>query len=284
MTTTPATILASTMYLMDSQQNGRQYRITVSLPLGYDKSPDEGWPFRNTPERWPVVYVPDGNWYVGMATEIVRYMSRCGSTTDAIIVSIGYAEADNVIEAFKDSSVKRDIDLTPVRDEAVEVDMADFYKRPAPNGDSAGFLKFLSEELIPKIENEYRADPSRRILLGHSYGGLFALYALFENPALFDTLIVGSPTLSYGNRYLFQQEEAFAKDHQQLTSKVYFFVGEGEEGPDETTVTDMLRMIAVLQSRKYEGLVMEKRIFPDLNHCEVVAPGFQAGLKFALKR
>jgi hypothetical protein len=46
----------------------------------------------------------------------------------------------------------------------------------------------------------------------------------------------------------------------------------------------MLRFAALLQSRNYEGLSLVKQVFMGLGHCEVVAPGYQAGLKFALKK
>jgi predicted alpha/beta superfamily hydrolase len=219
-----------------------------------------------------------------MVTEIVRYMARCGSTTDALIVGIGYAEDSDPVEAFRDSMTRRDVDLTPVRDQAEEKSMEQRFKRPAPSGDAANFHKFIKDELIPLIEHEYRADPARRILAGHSYGGLFAAYVLFETPDLFDTLIVGSPTLSYGNRLTFQREEAFAKENKKLAAKVYLFVGEDEEFVAEPTVSDTLRFAAILESRNYEGFSLVKQIFPTLNHCDVVAPGYQAGLKFALKK
>jgi len=162
--------------------------------------------------------------------------------------------------------------------------MTEGFKRPVPNGDGGNFLKFIKDELAPFIEREYRADPSKRILVGHSYGGLFGLLALFEAPDLFNTLIIGSPTMSYGNRFMFQCEEAFAKEHKQLPAKVYLYVGELEEDIKVTTMTDTIRLAAILQGRKYEGFSLVKHVFLDQNHCEVAAPGFQWGLKYALKK
>src|SRR5690242_8160498 len=106
----PVTMLASEMHMMDSQHTGRSYRITVSLPLGYSASPGEDWPFNQTPEKWPTVYVLDGNWYAGMAAGIIRPMCWCGSTTDAIVVGIGYAEDQGPIEAIRESFTRRDYD------------------------------------------------------------------------------------------------------------------------------------------------------------------------------
>ena len=162
--------------------------------------------------------------------------------------------------------------------------MEEQHKRPTPTGDAGNFLKFIKDELIPIVEKDYRADSSKRILVGHSYGGLFGLFSLFEAPDLFNTLIIGSPTLSYGNRFTFEREESFAKEHKKLNAKIYLYVGEYEEDIKDTTMTDTLRIAAILQGRKYEGLSLVKHVFLDQNHCEVAAPGFQWGLKYALKK
>jgi predicted alpha/beta superfamily hydrolase len=280
----PSTILASETHLINSKLAGRDYRITISLPLGYNASPGEGWPFHDTPPRWPAVYVLDGNWYAGMVTDIIRPMAWCGSTTDAIVVGIGYPEGDDPVEAFRVSFTRRNLDLTPVRDEPEEQRMAAQQQRPVPSGDAGGFLQFIQHELIPWVEQTYRADPAKRVLLGHSYGGLFGAFALFEAPELFETLVIGSPTLAYGDRYLFQREETFAKSSKPLPARVFLYAAELEEFIDDTTLTDTLRWSTILQSRGYEGLTVAQRIFLGLNHGEVAAPGFQAGLKFALRR
>jgi len=48
---------------------------------------------------------------------------------------------------------------------------------------AATFYKFVTEELMPFVETKYRIDPTKRTLSGHSYGGLFAGYALnMERP------------------------------------------------------------------------------------------------------
>jgi uncharacterized protein len=279
----PVTILGSELHMMDSQHTGRKYRITVSLPLGYTAAPDESWPFNNVPAKWPTVYVLDGNWYAGMVAGIIRPMCWCGSTTDAIVVGVGYPEDADPKEAFRESFTRRDADMTPIHDAEVEQSMTAQHKRPVPNGDAGNFLKFFQHELIPMIERDYRADPARRILVGHSYGGLFGLFSMYEAPGLFDTLILSSPTLSYGERYMVQREEAYAKENKKLPAKVYLFVGEYEESLNDTTMTDTLRLAATLQGRNYEGFSLVKHVFLDQNHCEVAAPGIQWGLKHALK-
>jgi len=267
---------------IDSTHTGRQYRIMVSLPWGYDAPAGADWPFHDKPDKWATVYVLDGNWYTDMVAGMIRPTFLCGDTHDAIVVGIGYPQDDNPMIALRDAATRRDADLTPIYDEATEKSMSDRYKQPVPNGDAGNFFKFLQHELIPLIESTYQSDTSNRILAGHSYGGLFGLFALFKEPTLFTTYIIGSPYLVYGDRELFKLEDAYASDNAQLPATVYMFATEGEEFVNDTTLTDTIRMAVMLKSRDYEGFVLRKQIFADDNHCQVVVPGFHWGLKQAL--
>ena len=180
----PASTLSSETHFLTSAV-GREYRITVALPLAYAAAPYDAWPFAGAPSRWPTVYVLDGNWYFGLAADIIRPMSWCGGTSDAIVVGIGYREAEDPREAFRVSFTRRNLDLTPARDEAEEQSMAQRFNRRAPTGGAADFHHFICAELTAFIESRYRADASQRTLVGHSYGGLFAAYSLFRSPEHF---------------------------------------------------------------------------------------------------
>ena len=56
------------------------------------------------------------------------------------------------------------------------------------------FRKFLVDELLPRIDKEYRTLPFRT-LIGHSLGGRFALSAMCRSPAAFPAVIAISPSL-----------------------------------------------------------------------------------------
>ncbi len=280
----PASTLASQTRLMKSKYAKRQYRISISLPYAYFETSNKSWPFENPLKKWPVVYLIDGNWFFGMVTDIVRNMAWFGNTTDAIIVGIGYPEDKPPQEALRNSIARRLYDLSPVRDEAVEKWIGELVQRPLSTGGAGDFLNFIKHELIPVIEQDFQVNPKKRILAGHSIGGTFTAFALLEAPGLFDTYIIGSPFLSYGDGFTFKREEWFATRHKKLTGKVHLWVGEREETADDPGLSNVIRFGAILESRKYRGLTLVKQIFPDLEHSEVIAPGFQAGLKWALKK
>ena len=284
MTTQPTSTLANEVRMMVSKHTGREYRILVSLPYGSFKSARMAWPFNEPLERWPTVYLTDGNWYFGMVADMVRNMGWFGNTTDAIVVGIGYPEDQDPQEALCYSIERRYYDLSPVRDEGVEKWIGDILKRSVQTGGASSFLNFIKQELIPVIEKDFHADPEKRILVGHSLGGTFTAFALFEEPDLFNTYIIGSPSLACGDRFIFKREELFAKQHKKLAAQVHLWIGELEETHEDTGLSDMIRFGAILDNRKYKGLKLVKQIFPDLSHNEVIAPGFLAGLKMALKR
>ena len=274
-----------TAFLMDSKHTGRTYRISVSLPYAYSKPYIDGWPFDEGPDRWPIVFLLDANWYFGMVSEMVHSMGWCGGTYDAIVVGIGYPELENPQEMWLEIMARRNPDFTPIRNEERERDFGEWLKRPIKTGEAARFHQFISDELIPAVERDYRADPSQRILVGHSLAGEFAAFALFEAPDIFAAFVIGSCEASRNDQYIFKREEKFAQDHHKLTSRVYLWAGELEESVEErATLSDTLRFATLLASRNYEGLTVIKQVFADLNHCEVIAPGFQAGLKFALSK
>lgn len=280
----PVSLLGTERHTRTSKATGKEYEITIALPYTYVHDGLPGGPFFRTLPAWPVVYLTDSNWHMGMVTEFVREIAWCGRTTDAIVVGIGYPQGDSPQETWRAVSAFRANDLTPVHSDEDDKADSEWLNRPVRTGGGADFILFLKEELIPWVEQTYRADPTRRVLAGHSYGGLFALFAMFQEPGLFHTYIAASPYLRGSDRALWTMESEFAKTHQDLTAQLYLAVGELEESAEDTTVSDMLRLAAVLESRAYQGLGITRQVFIDNNHCEVVGPALHAGLRLALKR
>lgn len=281
---TQATILSSEVQTIQAKHTGRNYRITIALPYAYNNPDSTDWPFADSRHRWPVVYVLDANWYFGLVTELLRPMAWCGRTADAIVVGIGYAEESEPQEAWREAVYQRAADYTPVRSEQDEKDASEWTRRSTRTGDAENFHKFIRNELIPMVDEKFRTDPSKRILVGHSLGGLFGTYALLHEPELFHYYVLASPALEYGDKFLFEFEEAYSKENKSLQANVFFLAGEFEESKDDMLLTTLLRFVATVEGRDYEGLNMIRRIFNDLNHCEVIAPSFQAGLFWALRK
>lgn len=271
----PVTILTSEAHVITSEHTGRQYHIMIGLPHHYYDEPEK---------KWPVVYLADGNWLFGMVTDVVRLISWCKTTTDAIVVGIGYPQNKKAIRAGNEERFRRDFDLTPVRDAEFEKEDGESLKQKVVTGGADQFLKFIQDELIPFVDGRYRVASRKRVLAGHSLGGLFVAYALFKHPRLFESYIISSPSLWYHDKYIFKHEEEFSKRHKSLPAKVYLSVGELEEFLDDPMATNMIRFGTLLKSRNYKDLSLIQRFFNGENHCEVFAPALHAGLKWALKK
>ena len=71
------------------------------------------------------------------------------------------------------------------------------------------------------MEASYRVDPTRRVLMGGSFGGLFTLYAMFSDPSLFSAYLAACPGP------VFKQEADYARVHKDLPVKLYVAVGGG---------------------------------------------------------
>lgn len=279
-----ASRLATEVRLMESKATGKKYRISMALPFAYVDHSIKIPPFDKPLSAWPVVYLLDSDWYFGMVTDMVRAMAWCERTSDAIIVGIGYPEEESVGESWRKVAAMRTHDLTPMQSDGSESYISELLQLDVKTGGGGQFFKFLQEELIPEIEYEFPIDPAKRIIAGHSYGGLFALYAMFEEPGLFSSYIAASPSLDFADHALFSLESEYAKKHAALPTQLHLSAGELEEDASTTVLTDMYRFAGILESRKYAGFTLHRQVFLDNNHCEVVAPAFQSGLKMALRK
>lgn len=89
-------------------------------------------------------------------------------------------------------------------------------------------IKFLKEELIPFVEKNYRTS-TFRILYGHSVGGLFTMYSLFNYPDLFTAYVAGSPWFQTNNQYWLKNIEKMAKETKLADKFLFMTVGKEEE-------------------------------------------------------
>ncbi|MEN8374776.1 MAG: alpha/beta hydrolase-fold protein [Gemmatimonadota bacterium] len=252
-----------------SEITGRTYEISVALPLGYE----------TTEATYPVLYAVDANGELGTVVEAARLMRFDGIVPDLLIVGIGYP-----VGRFFDATPLRAVDLTPTEDPEFlrwwSEELPDFPPLEGTGG-APGFLDFIRQELIPLVESEYRAESSGRALFGHSFGGLFALYALFQGEGTFERFIVGSPSLFWDDRATFDFEAAYAETHATLEADLFLAVGllEALDGEEYAMVSNVEDLATILEARNYEGLRLETMFFEDETHTSVIPPTVSRGLR-----
>ena len=132
-----------------------------------------------------------------------NYTSPSPMIPEVIIVGIGYGGEGP--EASWKWAVGRTRDLTPVQNRATEERYENAIAETGvigvdiQTGGAPLFLDFISKELLPFIDSNYRIDTKNRILCGYSFGGLFALYTLFHNPNIFNKYLIGRPRLHFND-------------------------------------------------------------------------------------
>jgi hypothetical protein len=140
-------------------------------------------------------------------------------------------------------------------------------------GGADAFLAFINEELKPFIAARYpNADPDNATIMGHSFGGLFALHALFTAPDSFDRYIAGSPSPAWDGGLLFDEEAAAPGD---IGARL--FVSMGTLEPEEDMIAPLQRMDALLRERP--DLDYTFHVFEGETHSSVIPATFSRGLR-----
>lgn len=268
-----ATLPGTEVRTLHSQVVEQEYLISVALPFRYAEYPEK---------NYPVIYVLDANLYFGMVVEMARTLAIrvpfCNEFPDAIIVGVGYPSHGSVTEAYAQAMHQRMRDFLPARDQGAEGFIQDVFpiSDHVASGGAHHFLQFFQQELVPWIEAEYRVDAADRTLMGFSWGGEFALYALFQQQQLFQRYVVVSPDLPQGNGVILDAEQKYAAHHDNLAVCLYLAYGEPEINEYERPYLE--RFLAALNSRGYADFRLTYEVIPKYTHCAVVAPGFLAGL------
>jgi len=136
-------------------------------------------------------------------------------------------------------------------------------------------IRFLKEELIPFVENNYRTN-AFRILYGHSVGGLFTMYTLFNVPNLFTAYIAGSPWFQTNDQYWLKNIEKMAKERTFDGKFLFMTVGKGEA---QLTIDTYKELEKWMNGNPLSGLTW-KSAWLEGDHGSMVGRNTYDGLEF----
>jgi len=100
--------------------------------------------------------------------------------------------------------------------------------RPGSGG-SRRFLDFLTAELAPEIQSDFRTS-GIVMIYGGSNAGLFTVYALLERPEAFRAYIAGSPMIGHCPDFIQEKAEAFVRRSRIETCTLYMIYGDQDSG------------------------------------------------------
>ncbi len=249
-------------FVMNSTNVGDDFLIVVSLPASYGTGE----------QSYSLVYVLDANISFGMTVELARLFQldliRPGMP-EMVLVGIGYPVPQM-------AGVLRARDLTPagsLSDDIVEaLRSAEVYEG---HGGAAEFLRFIEDELHPRIVADYRVETEGVGFLGDSFGGLFTAYAFQQRSPIFDRYWMGSPGLLPATELLEGLPAAIEQGFEHET-RVFITLGELEETASVEIYNDLAvgtrRLIEIFDANPAENLTVTWKTYPDATHITTVPP------------
>jgi predicted alpha/beta superfamily hydrolase len=199
--------------------------------------------YRNGKDAYPVLVLLDAENNFAYSSAAVHLLSASGRIPAMIVVGI--------------NNTDRTRDMTP--------------SKPAttfggtPWAGSAGgadkFLSFVADELLPTVDRNYRTRPYR-VLIGHSLGGLFAVYALLNRPEVFKGYVITSPSLWWDDQALVKAAQPFFDAHKDLRADIYMSMA--DEGGQ--MLGGAWKLSAVLEESKLPFLRWQFKRSPEEEH------------------
>lgn len=214
--------------------------VYIHLPAGYDKSR----------QNYPVLYLLDGEKHFQHVVSSCEFLASNYLMPSMIIIGI--------------VNVDRVRDFTPYKP----------YDEHFPSaGKAKDFQDFLQRELFPRVKKNYRTQ-TYRILIGHSFGGLFSLYNLAHQPKMFDAYLAISPSLWWDEErhvdYL-----AGMLDKKKIRNK-RIFLAMGDEGGQMRRPIE--RMASILNKHNESNIFFTYEFMQEEDHESVVNRAVYRGL------
>ncbi len=240
-------------YSIDSKLLNETRFYNVYLPASYETS---------NQINYPVVYLIDGDYNFHHTTGLIEQLSSISEKIPEMIV-IGIA--DNGHNNYVNN-------CTP------------FDEKNNPGGQSEKFLDFITTELKPQINKNYKSS-EYDILIGHSFGGLFTINALLSNPESFNAYISISPSLWWNDYETENKVTPFYEKYDSIKRFLFLSLA-NENGMGVLGFFNQLDINSFADEyykNKPLGLNYTFKHFPDENHNSVGLISVNQALKLLFK-
>jgi predicted alpha/beta superfamily hydrolase len=189
---------------------------------------------------YPVHFILDAEVTFHIYTGLIEILAEDEQIQDAIIIGI--------------PNVDRNFDFDP---------KANGYK----------FLEFITEELIPYVDREYRTN-GNRLLCGYSMGGTYVIFALMNATDSFNNYLSGSPYRL--NIFSDSAIDDLSKKIRK-TRTLYTSIGENDLEQELERFTSFCEM---LDKATINDLSFKYEVIPDRDHYNSFTINWQDGLNF----
>lgn len=217
--------------------NGEPFTLFVHVPL----TPPP-------PDGYPVVYVLDGDFLFGMASDISLTIGNPKLTPVVVAIGHGILENMNVVAKY---SGRKPGDVSPVNlsDIGIAMNKLRFHDLTMPvepshrapdwtglTPDNVGgvddFLKVIETEIKPRVAAAVPVNKADQAIFGHSIAGLAVLRALFTEPTAFRTFIASSPSIWWDADAVLAGEQEFDEAVKGGHASPHLLITVGADEPD----------------------------------------------------
>ena len=237
----------------------------------YIQLPDSYSPEKN--QKYPVAFILDGEIFLPTLSDVHHYYSG-GFMPEMVLVGISN-------------------DINRVRDLTTST-ITTKYGMPftEKNGEADNFRKFIETELIPFIENKYPVT-NYRTLIGHSYGGLFTISTLINQPSLFANYLAIDPSLDWDDQKLLKEAQEIIAT-QNYNNKALFMSLNGQLHMQNSQITidnvmqdttdftlfarSNIAFSNLVKQNAKNGLTFEWKFYPKDIHGTIPFPSIMDGL------
>jgi hypothetical protein len=210
--------------------------------------------YQHSGVAYPVLYLLDGETHLPHAMGLLQFTSLYLRTPEMIVVAIPHPN--------------RSQDLIPALDTSRSADGQIAVQSPR-------FLRFLTDELRPFIDNHYRTQPFT-LLAGHSLGGLFAVSAFVDAAATFNAVLAISPSLYWNDHEVLNRARETLPRTNGHTRFLYVAMAEAEPPRIAESTREL---VAALEENASPELWWQFDEFPNDNHLTVPYEALHRGLR-----
>ena len=221
-----------------SEVLNEQRNITVFLPSGYSTSD----------KSYDVLYTLDGenpqhNYLAAATVKILAYLGFIPEMITVAIKGQGMRARDfrlkGAVDVFGNES----------------------------SGEASLFHEFLDNELIPNITKSFRTG-DRKLIAGHSYGGLFTAYSFTKHRSSFDGYFSFSPSFQDSDISVSSFKNGLSVD---LKKKRFIYLNLGLEGG---VMRDSFKQVEAALSNHSVKTIHSKISYFSLPHALIMIPGY----------
>ncbi|WP_178990890.1 alpha/beta hydrolase [Winogradskyella schleiferi] len=221
---------------IDSEKLGEKRELKIQLPRNYN--PEEK-------RTYPLIIVLDGDYLFEPVAGNIDYQSYWEDIPDCIVVGINQGDTRN----------------------------DDFYYHEDtyfPIGKGASFYEFLAAELLPYIEDNYKAS-NFRIIFGHDLSANYINYYLFKDEPLFRAYVAFSPEFAPEMINRLQQRLSILKQ------ETFYYMATADADIKNLRAST-IQADSIISTIENEKLFYTFDDFEDANHYGLVGRGIPKAL------